>query len=89
MARELYLKQLGLGACHALLTTLHQDFVRLELLPRFSFTTLRGLTREGDLDRVLLLQTNSILPTLTNEGRMELGWNFEDFRSFIGLIRGE
>ena len=54
-----YIEKLRLGLGDTLATTLDEDLIGLELLTRL--ITALIVTREGNLDRVLLLQTDSIL----------------------------
>jgi len=83
--KNTYVEQLRLGTSNTFLSTFHENFVRLELFPGFSFAVLGGLTRESDLDRVLLFETNSILATLADKRGMVLRRNLEDLRGFIRL----
>lgn len=78
------LKKFSLGISNTLFATFDEDLIRLEWLtgPAFGISIL---TREGDLDGVFLLQTNSILATLANEGGMVFVGNLEDLRSLVGL----
>ena len=70
---------------NAFLSTLDEDFVGLKLFASFAFAVLGILTREGDLNSVLLLKSNCIFSALANERRVVLAGDLEDFRSFIGL----
>lgn len=70
------LEQLGFCSSNALLATLNENFISLELLPGLTLPVLSGRTREGDLDIVRLLQSDGVLATLTNERGVVLAGDF-------------
>lgn len=82
-----YLEQLGLGGGDALFAALDEDLVRLEHLARFALAVVRRLAREGDFDRVLILETNGVLATLSDERGVILGGDLEHLGSLVGLQR--
>jgi hypothetical protein len=59
-----HLQKLSLGTGNALLTTSDDDLVRLLV------GSLSVSSREGDLDAVLLLESNGVLSGRTNEARV-------------------
>jgi len=70
---------------HTLSSTFDEDFIGLELFSSLAFTALTRMTGERDLYPVLLLQTNSVLAAGTDERRMVLSRDLEDFRSLVRL----
>ena len=71
---------------HTLLRTLDLDFIRFEVLSGLGVTILT--TREGDLDSVLILQSDSVFALFTDERGVVLSRNLQDLRSFIRLCKG-
>lgn len=71
----------------ALLTTFHEDFVGFQWLSRLASIIAR-LAGESDLDRVFVLQTNDIFAAPTNQRRMILVGDLENFGGLISLSEG-
>jgi hypothetical protein len=82
---ETHIHQFRFCASNALLATLDEHFVRFELFPRFSLSVLSRLTRECDLDGILLFEPYRVFTILTDERRMILARDLKDFRGFISL----
>lgn len=85
MNRNSYIKDLRFRTRDTLFATFDQDFIVLQSLPSFSLTVFRSLARECNLDTIFFLETNNIFTALTDERRVILGRNFEDFRGLIRL----
>jgi hypothetical protein len=83
--QETYIHQFRFRTSNALLATLDEHFVGFELFPCLSFSILSRLTRERDLDGILLFQPDRVFTVLTDERRMILARNLKDFRGFICL----
>ena len=79
-----YVEHLLLGTGDTLAATLDKDLVRLERLACPTLAISGRLSREGDLDTVLLLETDDILATLVDKRRVVLVGNLEDLRGLIG-----
>lgn len=67
------LKDLGFGTSDTLLSSLDEDLIRFQRLTASTLGILRviRITRESDLDGILLFETNDILATLCNENNQE------------------
>ena len=76
------IKELGFGTGHTLPATLHKNLVRFKLLPSPRLAVL--LAREDDFDAILLLETNDVLATLTNQPGVIL---VRDLQDLLCLIR--
>lgn len=72
---------------NTLLATLDDDFVGLGNDVLATVTRFDTVTREGDLDVVLVLETDNVLATSTNERRVELARDLQDLGSLIRLVR--
>lgn len=79
------LEKFGFSTCHTLLATFDEDFVRLKWFASLVFAVFRRPPGECNLDPVFVLEANSIFATLANQGSMELGGDFEDFRCLVCL----
>lgn len=79
-----YLEQLRLGTRDTLLRSPYVDLVRLEGFARFNLTVLAS--REGNLDIILLLQSDNVFATLADQRRMVLVSNLEHLSGLFGLI---
>lgn len=69
---------------YTLPAALEQDFVRLERLPSLALAGF-VLAGECDLDAVPVLKTLRIFAVLTDERRVILGWDLENFGRLVGL----
>ncbi|KAL7281696.1 LOW QUALITY PROTEIN: hypothetical protein ACG7TL_005014 [Trametes sanguinea] len=69
---------------NALAPTLDKHLISLELLASLALAIRVRLTRERDLDPVLLLQTGDVLAVLANKRRMVLVRDFQDLRRLVG-----
>ena len=56
-----YIHDLGFGACNAFLASLDQNLVYLQIVTSLTrFGVFVRVTREGDLDRILVLRIGNI-----------------------------
>lgn len=79
-----YLEQLRLGTRDTLLRSPYVYLVRLEGFARFNLTVLAS--REGNLDIILLLQSDNVFATLADQRRVVLVSNLEHLSGLFGLI---
>lgn len=79
-----HIDQLCLSLGDTLLGTPDNDLVRLGDVPP-AFTRFRVVTRENYLNVILILETDDVFATLTNERRVVLTRYLQDLSGFIGL----
>lgn len=89
-----HLQQFSFGLRNALPGSLNEHFILFDLFPVLSvavldLAVLSGAPGESDLDVILFLKTDDILSALTNQRRVILAGDLEQFTGFIGLVRAD
>jgi hypothetical protein len=79
-----HIQELRLGVSDTLLATFDEDLVWRQLLTSLA-PRITCLTRKGNLDAVFILQPYNVFATLTDERRVILTGNLQDFGGFVGL----
>lgn len=79
-------QEFGFRASNTFLASFDQNFIGFELFSGPPFAILCEMTGEGDFDRILFFKSNSVLATLTDEGRVVMAGNLEYLGCFVGLF---
>lgn len=81
---DAHIKDLILSLSNTLSAATNDDFVLLRNIPA-PVGTVVTVAREGNLDVILVFETNNVLATLANQRRVVLARNLQDFHCLVSL----
>ena len=82
--RRTHIQEFCPGASNTLFTTLDEDLVLRQRLPGLSLP-VGCFARESNLDAIFILQPGDVFTILTDQRRVILTGDVQDFRGFVGL----